>query len=363
MDNRLIRFVIVTVLAGCDELADKNTEAAVLTTLSGTISLAPDVEPPVGKLQVSVLWFDPALESDDTQSACDGKRTGWQIETHLLQQPVRVDTNFPSGFSVQLTEPPPAAALYPHPGLYGVSVARGDLVVYDDRNGNGRLDPSTVDERSPDLVLGSGKGTAPWGIGQRVHYSILYMTPDRPRARLEKIISPDDDRDLGLGEGNGAPGFSLVITEPDGNGGRTVEVQRLGETEIDLILEPTHYVQQAACSVMCSLATENPIDNPVEFLAGDVGEPVPSDLGVGTSAWSREDGDATMVSLAKCTKKYLEQYTDYTLDLDVMIIEGCTQSGFGFSYAAGTEIGSDAPFEWPCRDVRELDKNGFTINR
>jgi len=162
MHNWIARFSIVLALGGCDRLADEQTEGAVLATLRGTISLGPDVELPAGNLQVSVLWHDPTFKKDQAGSeqkesvACaDGELTGWLSETPLLEQPVRVDTNFPSGFTVQLTEPPPAAAVYPYPNVSGVSVATGDLVVYDDRNGNGRLDPSTVDVMSPDLVLGS----------------------------------------------------------------------------------------------------------------------------------------------------------------------------------------------------------------
>jgi|GEM_PF-4108993 len=356
MHNWIARSLIVIALGGCDELADSQTEGAVLATLHGTISLGPDVEPPNGTLRVSVLWHDARFEEgrrerEENAPACDdGELTGWRIETSLLEQPVRVDTKFPSGFTVQLTEPPPADALYGYPDVRGVSVARGDLIVYDDRNDNGRLDPSTVDAMSPDLVYGSGKGSLPWGVGPRTHYSILYLT-----------------RDLAPEQGDGEAGFNIVTTEPDGKGGsgRTVEVGRLSDAKLDLVLDPTHYVQQMACSVKCSGSRKDqqPFDpeNPESYFARPAGELVPTDLGVGTSVWSLEDGDATTLSRGRCTKTIFEDgYTDYSLDLEVVTVEGCTESGWGLGASWG--MPSDEPFELPCEDVLELDEDGFPVD-
>lgn len=354
MNNWIARFLIVITLGGCDELADSHTEGATLATLHGTISLGPDVEPPIGTLRVSVLWHDARFEEKSrTREAdeipCeDGELSGWRIETSLLEQPVRVDTNFPSGFTVQLTQAPPADAFYPYPDVRGVLVARGDLIVYDDRNDNGRLDPSTVDAMSPDLVYGSGRGSLPWGGGMRVHYSILYLTRD---------LAPD--------QGDGEAGFSIVTTEPDGKGGRTVEVGRLSDAKLELVLDPTHYVQQMACSVKCSGSPKVQaidIENPEAFFARPAGELVPTDLGVGTSVWSRKDGDATTLSRGRCTKKIFEDgWTEYSFDLDVVTVEGCTESGFGLGASMGV-IG-DEPFELPCEDVLVLDEDGFPIER
>jgi hypothetical protein len=356
MHNWIARFLIVIALGGCDELADSHTEGATLATLHGTISLGPDVEPPIGTLRVSVLWHDARFEEgrrerDANALACeDGELTGWRLETSLLEQPVRVDTKFPSGFTVQLTQPPPADALYGYPDVRGVFVARGDLIVYDDRNDNGRLDPSTVEAMSSDLVYGSGKGSLPWGVGPRTHYSILYLT-----------------RDLAPGQGDGEAGFSIVTTEPDGLGGsgRTVEVGRLSDAKLELVLDPTHYVQQMACSVMCSgspkLQPPIDIESPEAFFARPAGELVPTDLGVGTSVWSLKDGDATTLSRGRCTKKiFKDGWTDYSFDLDVVTVEGCTESGFG--RAASMAVFGDEPFELPCEDVLVVDEDGFPID-
>jgi hypothetical protein len=356
MHNWIARFLIVIALGGCDELADSHTEGATLATLRGTISLGPDVESPVGTLRVSVLWHDARFEEKSRTSEADdipcedGELSGWRIETSLLEQPVRVDTKFPSGFTVQLTEPPPVDALYDYPDVRGVSVARGDLIVYDDRNDNGRLDPSTVDAKSPDLVYGSGKGSLPWGVGPRVHYSILYLTRD---------LAPD--------EGDDQAGFSIVTTEPDGKGGsgRTVEVGRLSDAKLELVLDPTHYVQQMACSVLCSGApkVQQPIDiaSPEAFFARPAGELVPTDLGVGTSVWSLKDGDATTLSRGRCTKKIREDgWTEYSFDLDVVTVEGCTESGSGLG--ASMDVFGDEPFELPCEDVLVVDDDGFLID-
>lgn len=355
MHNWIARSLIVITLGGCDELADSQTEGAVLATLRGTISLGPDVEPPIGTLRVSVLWHDARFEEErsareaDALECEDGELTGWRVETSLLEQPVRVDTKFPSGFTVQLTEPPPIDALYNYPDVPRVLVARGDLIVYDDRNDNGRLDPSTVDRMSPDLVYGSGKGSLPWGVGPRVHYSILYLT---------RALKPD--------QGDGEAGFSIVTTEPDESGGRTVEVGRLSDAKLDLVLDPTPYVQQMACSAKCSLSSGIELDDPritdpATYLARDAGMLLPTDLGVGTSVWSRKDGDAITLSRARCIKRSSGDYTDYTIKLDVTTVEGCTETGWGLSHTTGVLTDEPEPYELPCEDVLELDENGFPI--
>ena len=355
MHKWIARVLMVLALGGCDELADQQTEGTVLATLHGTLSLAPNVEPPGESLHVSVLWRNPIFVSppgwpglwvrnghEHTPAACDdGQLTGWQLETPLLEQPVRVDTEFPSGFSVHLTEPPPPAALYEFPDGSGVSSASGDLVVYDDRNANGRLDPSSFDAMSPDLVYGSSQGATPWGIGQRYQYTIVYLTGDSE-----------------ISDGDGKAGYSITTDESDASGVKRVDVQRLSEARIDLTLDPTHYVQQRACSVMCQVDANDTIQDPLMFIEGDLGTPVASDLGGGTEVWLRQDGDATTFSKASCAKRDLDASSvSYEVELSRVISEGCTQTNINQIHTTATR--ADNPVELPCAVVVELDESDF----
>jgi hypothetical protein len=347
------RIVIVLMLVGCDKLADRESEGVALATLNGTLSLGKDVAPPSGKLQVSVLWRDPVFGSMHEpgitveregiarmQEACDdGTLDGWRLETPLLEQPVRIDTNFPSGFTVQLTEPPPAEALFEYPDGGGVATASGDLVVYEDRNANGRLDPTEGDVVSPDLVFGSSQGTTPWGIGQRLHYSIVYLTDDSDR-----------------GAGDGKAGYSLETNTISDSGLYPVGVQRLSEAMIDLTLDPTTYAQQMACTVMCR-ASDLDVD-PIAFLAGDLGMPVDVDAGVATSVWSREEGGATTLIKRRCTKwENSDNITGYGLELSVVISEDCKET----SSVHVVHVGADDAAMLPCPEFETLDESGFPI--
>ena len=164
--------------------------------------------------------------------------------------------------------------------------------------------------------------------------------------------------ELEPGEGDGRAGFSIATSEYQrGSGERTVEVQPLSEAKIELVLEPTHYAQQMACTVMCGLSGTDTFDDALTFLAGDVGMRVPSDFGVGTSLWSRKDGDATMLSLARCGKRIFEDIAVYTLELDVVTSEGCTQTAISAVHSIATYL--DDHVELPCEDIRELGPDDF----
>lgn len=351
MPNWIACCGIAMVLCACDGLADRDTEGVALATLHGTIALGQDVEPPAKSLQVSVLWRDPIYgiplhggpigrrtTEPEMPGKCEsGKLTGWRVESPLLEQPVRVDTQFPSGFTVQITELPPAAALYHYPDDSGVSTASGDLVVYEDRNGNGRLDPSTFDEVSPDLVYGSSRGAKPWGVGQRYQYTIVYLSGDAES------------------EGDGKAGYSLLTDESGTEGTTRVSKQRLSEAKIDLTLDPTAYVQQMPCSVMCSLDGNDTINDPAEFLKGDLGTELDWGLGVGEWVWSRQDGNSTTLSYARCTKEMVaEDVVEYEVELARETTEGCTQITLSQAYTIATR--PETPIELGCKEYREVDK-------
>lgn len=354
MRNWMARCGLVIVLCGCDGLADQQTDGVALATLRGTLALGQNVKPPGANLQVSVLWHDPIYGSihnggisvrGDNElpmpGGCDeGQLTGWRLESPLLEQSVRVDTDFPSGFTVELTEPPPLAALFEYPDGSGVSTASGDLVVYEDRNGNGRLDPSTIDVMSPDLVYGSSRGATPWGIGQRYQYTIVYLTGDAEN------------------EGDGKAGYSLVTDEP----GITypypkrIGAQRLSEAMVDLTLDPTIYVQQMACSVMCKLDANDTIASPKQFFESDLGMEVDWGLGKGEWAWSRPDGDAPALSYAKCSKgNEPNGAVTYIVDLSMVITEGCTETTISQQNIYMTAHGDAG--DLGCKEYGELHRS------
>jgi hypothetical protein len=348
---------IVVLLAGCGELADQQSEGVALATVRGTLSLGQDVPPPATTLRVSVLWRNPAFGGSSPREpgiliippgqetlaprfqCAEGQSGGWRFETGLLEQPGRLITAFPSGFSVQLSEPPPASALFDYPDGSGASVARGDLVIYEDRNGNGKLDPKTLDARSPDLIFGSSLGIAPWGIGQRKHYTIVYLT-----------------RDTSVPEGTGKAGYSLVTGEYNAIGLEETSAQQLSDATIELTLDPTTYAQQLACNVLCKTVDSEYFRDVFDvntFLARDLGVRLPSTGAVGTTTWLRQDGDASVLTAVSCTR---DSDGTNSLRLSVVGTRGCAESTSTLIIGGTPAQGPDA-YPLPCAEFKDV--SGF----
>jgi len=341
MRNWTARIGILLMLAGCSALADDQTRGATVAELRGTLSLAEGVKPPKGELRVSVVWQDPHV-AGDLPDACENARlSGWRYETNLLEQRAQLTTDFPSGFSVSLTEPPPKAAIFDDLDGEGLSGARGDLVVYEDRNGNNRLDPRGFDSESPDLVFGWSQGTNPLDMHGN-NYTVIYLTRDREPA----IASPSF--------GDGKAGYSLETFGAGTFGWLNTRAQRLSEATIDLTLDPTAYVQQSACVLRCYVSPEElgcP-DDPNELINANLGDQVSVDPGAASTAWIRQDADKTVFTTAACSVPHADtgKGNTYTFDYSSTSVQGCTQTGTDCTYAKAAYSADSAHL--PCTEYQ-----------
>jgi hypothetical protein len=80
-----------------------------------------------------------------------------------------------------------------------------------------------------------------------------------------------------------------------------------------------------ACSVICQGSALDLFDDGKTFLATDLGTKLTSDLGVGASVWSRQDGESNMLTLARCSKQDHGDTVLYGLEFSVVISEACTE--------------------------------------
>jgi hypothetical protein len=339
MRNWTARIGIFLMLAGCGPLADQQTQGATLAELHGTLSLAEGVKPPKSELRVSVVWQDPHLAGDVPGACENAKLTGWRYETNLLEQRAQLTTDFPSGFSVSLTEPPPTAAIFDDLDGNGLSGARGDIVVYEDRNGNNRLDPRGFDSESPDLVFGWSQGTNPLNtLGN--NYAVIYLSRDR-----EPTIAS-------LSFGDGKAGYSLETFGAGPFGSLDSRAQRLSEATVDLTLEPSAYAQQSACALRCNVSPEELScpDDPNELINSTLGQQVSVDPAAASTAWIRQDADRTVFTTATCSVPSAGSGNGnrYTFDFSSTSVQGCTQTGTNCTYVKAAESAESAHL--PCTE-------------
>jgi hypothetical protein len=120
----------------CGDLGDPDASPAVLASFRGALTDMDGVEVE-GELRVALIW---------RHNEADGWLPAGTQPYHIAED-VPVTTELPARFTLELTTPPPVAALravtadsgdtdFPP----GSSYAVGALVVYDDRDGDGTLD-------------------------------------------------------------------------------------------------------------------------------------------------------------------------------------------------------------------------------
>ena len=134
----------------CGETPADPAQVMPLAVVNGTIS-NPDSLSVQGTLRTAIVWYN--LDSQKTQ-------------VYAVAQGVEVTPQFPAGFTLSLSDPPPAAAMtmldYSEDKESApVRGAFGQLVAYEDRNGNGQLDVvKRGDGAYIDRIVGSvdGKG-------------------------------------------------------------------------------------------------------------------------------------------------------------------------------------------------------------
>jgi hypothetical protein len=109
-----------------------------------------------------------------------------------------------------------------------------------------------------------------------------------------------------------------------------------------------------ACTVMCKVERPDFPEDTNVYFAGDAGENLPSDLEAGASIWSKQDGDTSTLTLARCVKQQPSStgnFTRHTLDLSIISAQGCTETTSFQSVV--TVAGPSAELGLPCMQYRE----------
>lgn len=331
-------------IAGCEELADANSQGPAVATMQGTLSLGPGMQPPKGELHLSILWRGPEVASDDGDAVCGPEElVQYHEETPVFEQKLELETDFPAAFSVKLTEPPPSSVLQPMP--YSDEVAKaafGEIVVYRDVNGNGRLDRRSLDQPSVDVVVGSGRGTTILREADSVHATIVYLTKDL--------------RGEGSYVGARKAGYSLVLTgwEP-GEDSLYLKSQQLNDkAHIELELNATHYVQRLTCEETCSVEDGSYCPSDLADLPPiqEQGEPALGDI----ASWNLElsEGDRTTFFSASCLRGNAGEMTG--TPREVYYVTRSTQQGCTTTYSKCIYERSDLPegAELPCTEFQDV---------
>lgn len=163
-----------------------------------------------GKPRVAVLWHKFGFNTFEGAARSDYKTIGQDVE---------LTPGFPAGFTINLTEPPPLEATLSRDEMieymdhffgdrFPSRWAIGTLVVYDDRDGNGRLDLVAPEaDAFVDAVVGV--------LSSRAIFWIEEPWPDQPFFASEGEWRPGftwlDGADLGLTEQTIYPSFPLAL--------------------------------------------------------------------------------------------------------------------------------------------------------
>jgi hypothetical protein len=304
--------------------------------MSGALLLGDGMDPPKGELRLSVLWQNYEASGEAAIVCGDNELTGRGGETELLEQKLELDTDFPAAFSVELSEPPPPGALRPSFTDPSVDLANGDLVVYRDVNANGRLDLHGFSGSSPDQVIGSSDGIHKRGDGQRARYKIVYLSDDIPLGGANEV------------EGNGTAGYTLTASIWDEDAGEwSFDAGPPEDTEVELTLAATQYLQRFTCSEICQADEEPecPAD-PADLDFAALGEPLPS-RGAPDQYWEHEEGERTVFTFLECQRGPGRETNDLR---EVYVFGRITQVGCLDSYLECRYEKSQLPagVELPC---------------
>lgn len=183
-----VGLVVVSALVGCGDGRAGPDYEVPFATLRGTISSS-TVQTPA-EVRAALLWHKNG--SGDPSVA----------------QEVRVRAQFPVGFELHVLSLPPEEAMGPAYGqirigpdgmpvpIGGIRESLGEIVVYEDSNGNGKLDVIPLDgpgsERFADRILGHGDHFVRYYEGTPTE-SLPGYTPGFQLAGYYSIPGPNGD--------------------------------------------------------------------------------------------------------------------------------------------------------------------------
>lgn len=184
-------------VGGCGPLSTPEDPGRPIWTIRGSITNADGVSVE-GDLRVALMWYDD----------CE-----W--DSFIIAQDVSVTPSFPSSFSIELREPPPAEALMdlevcgPEPTVSG-SWGMAYVIVYDDRNGDGQFTFTGAEDREfVDRVLAISDGDA----GE---YQVWYVATEEPLAFEDDAVFAPGLHILGEeSEDSTSPDDVLIVVEID----------------------------------------------------------------------------------------------------------------------------------------------------
>lgn len=127
------------VVLACDPVVDANYRGTPVFSFEGQLAAAEGIGDNGHEFRTTLMWLSDLSADPATQSP--------RLSTAREQSSAAVELQFPSGFRIDLFAPPDDAMLLPGRGL-GVAL----IVVYEDRNGDGRL---TLNAQPPELVGGA----------------------------------------------------------------------------------------------------------------------------------------------------------------------------------------------------------------
>lgn len=249
--------------ASCGNLGGE--EPPPVAALRGTLTNAAEMKV-TGPLRVALVWSNVDLAQAAFENASDGDgavlpetrpRNGagsWTVTQELALEP-----KFPASFELALREPPPAHMLFGGDSLpedaralwpAEARMAVGLLVVYEDRNANGRLDLLEVDADGKDkLVAATGsmllvyfEQAVPHALFDSEEYPELFegepmlgynlvVTPgcffDEPCNEQVRWLPPDQPFEMALGDD---PIVSTLLCANAGSRTEVTEVRDMGDT-------------------------------------------------------------------------------------------------------------------------------------
>jgi hypothetical protein len=175
--NTLMSLVFATLVCGCGYVDTHDKHGPPLFTIFGKV-FEGNSEISIENPRVAFIWDKPSSESDLAHPGAV-----------RVAQDVPITPNFPSKFTIDIFEPPPIEAMEPGEDLdeelAGLTLARGKLVVYDDRNQNGKLDLLPKDaEEWVDYILGPEEEYLVWYVEGLTSDSIIYDPPLAPECLL-----------------------------------------------------------------------------------------------------------------------------------------------------------------------------------